>query len=448
MRRALWVLVLVACVDPREQPDATVAGDAAPIDTTPPPIDTASACGPSGSLDPTFGVGGIAAPIFSGAAVATSLLIDGDGKILVAGGAPDAASGVASAFALTQFLPDGTLDPAFGDSGVETQPVIDVGTYQSTAYALVLAANTEIIVVGRASITTKDDCVAMRFFRTGQPDPFGATPATFVSVSPYDSGYCRGGMGIDSNGRFVAGANVGDPGAHDSLSSVRIQTTGQADIFYNLYRPYPASSDATYAGFLAPDDSYVVAGMARDLMSGATSARVDRFKPDGTFDASFGAGGSVDLLALNGAFAVRQDPDGGLVVGGNQGANLMLARLQADGTSDETFAAFGLQTTTLPEGGRWNDLAIVSDAITRGATPASSWRILAAGATSAPAPVLARFHADGSPDPTFGTDGVALGDPGAQIAAIAIQPDGRIVAVGAHNTIDAPTDFFVARYCP
>jgi hypothetical protein len=62
---------------------------------------------------------------------------------------------------------------------------------------------------------------------------------------------------------------------------------------------------------------------------------------------------------------------------------------------------------------------------------------------------LVRLEPDGSPDPTFGTNGVVTTDFGVggseEILAIAIQPDGRIVAVGSSSS-SAGRRFAVARY--
>jgi len=56
---------------------------------------------------------------------------------------------------------------------------------------------------------------------------------------------------------------------------------------------------------------------------------------------------------------------------------------------------------------------------------------------------LARFNADGSPDLTFDGDGKALTDFGGDdmLAALAVQPDGKLVAAGRTGT-----DIALARY--
>lgn len=63
---------------------------------------------------------------------------------------------------------------------------------------------------------------------------------------------------------------------------------------------------------------------------------------------------------------------------------------------------------------------------------------------------LTRYNSDGSPDSSFDSDGTlfkAVGPSNDIVTAIALQPDGKIVAVGSrHNGIDP--DFVVARFNP
>ncbi|MBK7661921.1 MAG: Ig-like domain repeat protein, partial [Betaproteobacteria bacterium] len=75
---------------------------------------------PDGSLDTTFSGDGMSAAAVNGVSdVAYSLLPDGTG-LLVAGGCQRSASSNVADFCMARFLADGTLDPAFNDTGVFT----------------------------------------------------------------------------------------------------------------------------------------------------------------------------------------------------------------------------------------------------------------------------------------------------------------------------------------
>ena len=115
-------------------------------------------------------------------------------------------------------------------------------------------------------------------------------------------------------------------------------------------------------------------------------------------------------------------------------APFALARLQSDGSPDETFGSGGLVTTSF-DGSRSGARAVIAEPDGRliggGAkfgAPSASGDVLPDSGFA-----LARYNADGSLDKSFGTDGRAttrLGDAGATPVALAVQPDGKIVAAG------------------
>lgn len=114
------------------------------------------------------------------------------------------------------------------------------------------------------------------------------------------------------------------------------------------------------------------------------------------------------------------------------------------GTLDTSFGAAGKVTTTL---GTFDDqpfaLAIQPNR-----------KLVAAGFsnTSGPQPefALVRYNTDGSLDTTFNTTGIVTTDIGTftDVAfALAIQPNGRLVAAGSSNT-GTKIEFALVRYWP
>jgi uncharacterized delta-60 repeat protein len=73
---------------------------------------------PNGTLDTTFGTGGLVTTDFNGRDdVAFAVALQSDGKIVAAG---QAQSSYGQAFALARYNPDGTLDATFGRGGKVT----------------------------------------------------------------------------------------------------------------------------------------------------------------------------------------------------------------------------------------------------------------------------------------------------------------------------------------
>ena len=192
-----------------------------------------------------------------------------------------------------------------------------------------------------------------------------------------------------------------------------------------------------------------------------------RLNPDGTLDPTFGGGGrrllGFDLFAApsqDEANAVAVQGTGEIVIAGTVdnalGVDFAVARLNPDGSIDGTFNAGGFspgrRVISFNLGGgdadHCRDLAIQPGG-----------RIVLAGdAERGGGNVdygLARLNPDGTLDTTFDGDGrqVVPFDLGSgnvdRARALALQPDGRIVVVGAVTTA-APgdSDFGVARLNP
>jgi uncharacterized delta-60 repeat protein len=169
-----------------------------------------------------------------------------------------------------------------------------------------------------------------------------------------------------------------------------------------------------------------------------------RYNPDGTLDATFGTSGMVttDISAL-GAYAMAIQMDGRIVVAGGD-RRFALIRYMPDGTLDNTFGGNGLVTTNFnPHYDLAYGVAIQADG-----------KIVAVGVTSIVSRphfddtkiAIARYDTDGSLDTSFGGDGrVTTNFTGTYDAAYAVvmQTDGRIVVAG---TADAYRRVALARY--
>jgi uncharacterized delta-60 repeat protein len=158
------------------------------------------------------------------------------------------------------------------------------------------------------------------------------------------------------------------------------------------------------------------------------------FAAGGDLDTSFAGDGTVTTTVTHhgsDASGVAIQADGKIVVaGGSFGANpkFALARYRTDGSLSLTFGGDGKVTTDFTEGpDRANAVAIQPDG-----------KIVAAGSTGDGAFALARYNPDGTLDPTFGGDGkVTTSFPSSAYAeAVVIQTDGKIlVAGGTTNSI-------------
>ena len=202
-----------------------------------------------------------------------------------------------------------------------------------------------------------------------------------------------------------------------------------------------ASSDLAFAIVIQPDGKMVVAGLSD--AGGSFDIGLARYNANGTLDGSFGAAGKVLTDFSSGSddegFAMALQPDGKIVVAGlsDAGGNFhfALARYNTDGTLDGGFGSAGKVLTNSSPGSDDSALAV-------GLQP--DGKIVAAGPSGSSFGV-ARYNANGTLDAGFGSGGTvttAFGtDTFDQPAALAIQPDGKIVVAGSSDTFIA-----LARY--
>lgn len=175
----------------------------------------------SGAIDPTFGWDGRALTDLPGddncatgahADSDYSLLIQpADGKIIAAGVAErDTAD---SDFALVRYHPNGTVDTAFGHSGVVHTDFRS--TTADGAYAAKLQPDGKIVAAGYSrgpsTTETRQDFAVVRYTADGLLDPtFGTGGKIWTDFGGTDSDDRIKAVDIDSTGRIVAAGHAGN----------------------------------------------------------------------------------------------------------------------------------------------------------------------------------------------------------------------------------------------
>lgn len=172
-----------------------------------------------------------------------------------------------------------------------------------------------------------------------------------------------------------------------------------------------------------------------------------RHNPDGTLDSNFGGDGRVTTSLGRGwdsAEGIALQTDGKIVVvGGNEGGRMALARYNADGSLDSTFSGDGKVLTNLTPGSDYAmGVALQADGkiVVTGVAGGLGGRV-----------AVARYNADGSLDSTFSGDGKVMtnftaGDDRA--TSIELQADGKIVVAGTADYTKRAARFALARYEP
>ena len=175
------------------------------------------------------------------------------------------------------------------------------------------------------------------------------------------------------------------------------------------------------------DGRIVVAGQVST--SGTRDVLVMRLLPDGSLDPEFSDDGYVTTDiggALESVSDVAIDGAGNIVVATLQST---LLRYTPAGSLDSTFGSGGMASIAIKQA---RSLAIDDDG-----------SIVVGGDFD-----LARYLADGTPDPDFGDNGIVDVEPGFLVWAVAIDSQDRII-VGGSDFIDLDVyDGVVARFTP
>ena len=173
-----------------------------------------------------------------------------------------------------------------------------------------------------------------------------------------------------------------------------------------------------------------------------------RYNPNGSLDPSFSGDGkqTTDRGAPDFANGAATQANGkivavGLAGGGPTDDDFAVSRYNPNGSLDPSFSGDGSQRTDFGGFERANGVSIQADG-----------RIVAVGLAGRVATgldfALARYNPNGSLDLSFSANGRQRTNFGSRDEAngVAIQADGKIVAVGRSFGTDGTADFALARY--
>jgi uncharacterized delta-60 repeat protein len=153
----------------------------------------------SGSIDSSFGVGGLVTSDFGANDSAYAVAVQSDGRIVAAGTVHTPAGG--NDFGLVRYMPDGSLDTSFGSGGFVT---IDFGLTSASndhARALVIDSSGRIVVAGYAHRGANNDFAMARLNTDGSLDmSFGTGGKVVTHFMNHDQ---ANAMALQSDGKIV-----------------------------------------------------------------------------------------------------------------------------------------------------------------------------------------------------------------------------------------------------
>ena len=297
-----------------------------------------------GSLDPTFGTGGILLDDTDGGMDAQTIAGDTFGQILIAGNHADGEVEVA------RLNGDGSLDPTFGADGVVTLPLrFAVGAVRP-------GFNGQVVVAGTIGSGAGSEFGVLRLGRDGAPDssfggdglvtidlvPGAPEEAADLVVDPINRLVIAGGAGRSGGSRFALARLTREGAIEPKLGGDGAELIG-----------FGGRQAFATAAAVDIQDRIVIGGMAGGRAAFAA------VRDDGRLDPGFASGGRV-TLDVRGGYAptdVADDKHGRIYAAlgaadpkrASEG-DMVALRLHRDGRPDRNFSRDGRVSTGF---GRW-----------------------------------------------------------------------------------------------
>jgi uncharacterized delta-60 repeat protein len=165
-----------------------------------------------GDLDTTFGTGGKRTTDILGTDIANSVVVQSDGKIVVAGYSE-------SSIAVVRYNPDGSLDGSFDTDGKQTTSIGSSGA----ANSIVLQSDGKIVAAGNAVIGGWDKFAIVRFNPDGSLDTsFGTAGKRTTAIGSRSD--IAISVVVQSDGKIVA-AGYSDNGTNYDFAVARYSVT-------------------------------------------------------------------------------------------------------------------------------------------------------------------------------------------------------------------------------
>jgi uncharacterized delta-60 repeat protein len=402
-------------------------------------------------FDSAFGSGGRVITPISASSYGAAVAVQSDGKVVAVGTNFDAGFNTSDLF-VTRYNPDGSLDASFGSGGIV---ITDIqGGKQDYAQAVTIMADGKIAVAGSTWLSASDhQWSVVRYNPDGTLDTtFDGDGKAVIDLGILEDSAT--GIAAVGDKLVVGGYRNSGSGNYDVVLA-RLLTDGTLDPSFNgdglALTDLGGADDRANALTLQPDGKIVVVGSTSQSFGGDTL--VLRYTADGDLDGTFGGGDGILPVAVSGvadvATAVALQPDGQIVVAGYDRAGsydeAYVARFTATGEEDPTFGGAGYFFTDVsPYHDRFTSVAVLPD----GKVVAAGYGG-ATGSSTYGQTLVAQFNPDGTRDVAFNGGGILLtGNYFSEYQSatgMAVEPSGRLTLVGYQRNNDTFQDDLTLR---
>lgn len=239
---------------------------------------------------------------------------------------------------------------------------------------------------------------------------------------------------IQTNGKII----IGGTDSNDIVTTVRYNKDGTTDSLFGsngIVKTYLSiDGSRIYASSLMHEDKILLAGVT-DIYTNNPLSVLVRYDSIGNLDNTFGNNGVVlhDVTSESEYISkIIVQPDEKILVSGYTLSKGFIFRCQSNGDIDNTF---GINGNIFPD-----PFFFISSMLLQ----VDGKFVITGNSISIPSTqiAVARFNSDGSPDSSFGADGIVLTSIGTHLQSInslALQDDGKIILAGEHLGINGET---------
>lgn len=311
-----------------------------------------------GALDSTFGNGGrVVTTVGYDNDLIASLALQSNGKIIAIGSTTNGSQG--SDFVVARYNSNGALDTTFGNGGFT---ITDFAGSDDYALDVVVQADGKIIVAGTAYNGSNGcDFALARYNTNGALDStFGNGGRLTTSLS--SNGDEGNSVALQSDGKIVV-AGYADNGSNGlDFALVRYNNNGVLDATFGssgvLIGALSSANDVAYSVAIQGDGKIVASGYLDNGANGSDFV-IARYNANGSPDSTFGSNGRVLTTFGAGedcAYSLVLQNDGKIVVAGwtdtgSYNYDFALARYQTNGALDTTFSGDGKLVTSFYDTG-------------------------------------------------------------------------------------------------
>jgi uncharacterized delta-60 repeat protein len=196
-----------------------------------------------GSLDNTFGIGGKVTTTFQNNCLGNSMELQSDGKIVI-GGSCGLPSGDFT-FTLARYLSDGSLDDSFGTNGIVSTPT----GISSRGNSVVIQNDGKILLAGDSKDSSNPFNFALARYNSDGTFDTGFGSGGLIVTPVGISSSVGQSLGIENNGKIILGGYVYND-SNLEMALVRYNNSTIAGIKEGMFReldpkiyPNPSSGD-------------------------------------------------------------------------------------------------------------------------------------------------------------------------------------------------------------